>query len=339
MIRRAAVAAALSGLPIFLGCSAAEEEPVADTVEAHVAAATAAAGEEHVPLLDRLCTQVTASPQPAAQPTRGAAGQVPPGRPSGPPARSEWYAEPVKVFDNLYFVGQTRYTAWAVTTSEGIIIIDPLFDYSVQAEIEEGLTKLGLDPETIRYVLVSHGHRDHVGGARYLQDRFEARVILAAADWDLLERSGGDWPKPVRDIEAEDGYELRLGETTLVLHHTPGHTPGTISTLIPVRDGDSEHVAALWGGTAFNFRGRPGEERWYREYIASAERFGQVAEAAGADVLLSNHPQFDGSTTKLPALERRGAGDPHPYVIGNERVGRYFTVAAECAQAGLLGAE
>ncbi len=96
-------------------------------------------------------------------------------------------------------------------------------------------------------------------------------------------------------------------------------------------------MAALWGGTAFNFRGRPGEERWYREYIDAAERFREIAAAAGVDVLLSNHPQYDGSTTKLPALAVRGAGDPHPYVIGSERVGRYLTVAQECAAAGLLG--
>jgi metallo-beta-lactamase class B len=52
----------------------------------------------------------------------------------------------VKVFDNLYFVGQTEYSAWAVTTSEGIIVIDTIWDYSVEDEIVGGLTKLGFDP-------------------------------------------------------------------------------------------------------------------------------------------------------------------------------------------------
>jgi metallo-beta-lactamase class B len=249
----------------------------------------------------------------------------------------EWYAEPVKVFDNLYYVGQTAYSAWAVTTSEGIVIIDPIFDYSVEAEIVEGLRKVGLDPADIRYVIVSHGHSDHAGGARYLQDRFGARVILAPEDWDLLENTGGDWPKPRRDVEATDGYELRLGETTLVLHRTPGHTPGTISTLIPVFDGNRRHTAALVGGTAFNFMGRGEDARWFREYIASAERFQRLAAEAGADVILSNHTRYDGSTEKIPALASRGPGDPHPYVVGAESVRRYLTVAAECARAGLAG--
>ena len=301
--------------------------------ESHVAAARAAAGTEHVALLLRICVQ--GAPSAAETALAGMVDRAPVGLASVGMGRPDWYAEPVRVFDNLYYVGQTEYSAWAVTTSEGIIIIDPIFDYSVQAEIDEGLTKLGLDPADIRYVIVSHGHSDHAGGARYLQDKFGARVILAAADWDLLERTGGDWPKPRRDIEAADGYELRLGDTTLRLYSTPGHTPGTISTLIPVRDGVRTHMAALWGGTAFNFMGRGEETRWFREYIASAERFGRIAAEAGADVILSNHTRYDGSTTKIPALARRRAGDPHPYVIGPESIARYLTVAAECAKAGL----
>lgn len=299
-----------------------------------MAAALAAAGDEHVALLLRICTQ--AFPRAEAM-LAGVVDRAPQGLPSVGGGLPDWYAEPVQVFDNLYYVGQTEYAAWAVTTSEGIIIIDPIFDYSVEAEIERGLVKLGLDPADIRYVLVSHGHSDHAGGARYLQDEFGARVVLAAADWDLLERTGGSWPKPRRDIEAADGYELRLGDTTLTLVHTPGHTPGTMSTFIPVRDGDARHTAVLVGGTAFNFLGGDDDAHWYSEYIASAERLRRLASERGADVVLSNHTRYDGSTLKLPALARRGPGAPHPYVVGVESVWRYLTVAAECAQAGLAG--
>jgi hypothetical protein len=56
----------------------------------------------------------------------------------------------VKVFDKLYFVGRTEYSAWALTTSAGIILIDTLWDYSVEDEVVKGLTKLGLDPTAIK---------------------------------------------------------------------------------------------------------------------------------------------------------------------------------------------
>ena len=102
---------------------------------------------------------------PAPPTPRPAAAAAPAPRPAGAPARDTWYAKPVKVFDNLYFVGQTEYSAWAVTTSDGIIIIDPIFDYSVEEEVVNGLKSLGFDPNTIKYVLISHAHSDHVGGA------------------------------------------------------------------------------------------------------------------------------------------------------------------------------
>ncbi len=304
-------------------------------VDAHIAAAKAAAGAEFAGVFSRVCAEAVppatpAAPRPAAVP-----------RPAGPPPRESWHAEPAKVFDNLYFLGQSEYSVWAVTTSAGIILIDAIFDYSVDDEVVGGLKKLGLDPTTIKYVVISHGHADHSGGAKYLQDRFNARVMLTAADWDLLEKSSGT--KPRRDMIATDGQKLTLGDTTLTLYNTPGHTLGTISTLIPVTDHGVPHVAAAWGGTAFNWTAnraayitpeRP-DRFWFETYSASARRFKEITAKAGADVIISNHLIFDGSKTKLPALERRKPGDPHPYVIGAEGVQRYLTVVDECAQAGL----
>jgi metallo-beta-lactamase class B len=303
-----------------MASTAVAQEPNAEA-ERHIAAARAVAGE-HAGMVDRLC------PVPI---TADSARRLP------PPARTrdDWYAEPVKVFDNLYYVGMTEFSTWAVTTSEGIIVIDPIFDYSVEAEVVDGLRKLGFDPADIRYVIVSHGHGDHAGGAKFLQDNFGARVLLGAADWDLLEQQNPSW-KPERDIEVVDGQELTLGDTSLLLYLTPGHTDGTVSTLIPVRDGGSDHVAALWGGTLFNFG--PDTAR-FTDYADSAERFREVATRAGADVLLSNHTDYDGSKQKLPALAARGAGDPHPYVVGTDSVRRYLTVANECAQAALAMVE
>ena len=100
---------------------------------------------------------------------------------------------------------------------------------------------------------MSHAHSDHVGGAAFLQDSYDARVVISEADWELLGRATGSWRKPKKDMVATDGQKLTLGDTTLTLHLTPGHTLGTISTLIPVRDAGKPHMAAYWGGTAFNW--------------------------------------------------------------------------------------
>src|SRR5262249_51158107 len=92
---------------------------------AHVAAAKAAAGADFAGVFSRICSEATPTTPAQARPARGAT----PPRPAGPPPRDSWHAEPVKVFDNLYFVGQTEYSVWAVNTSAGIILIDSIFDY------------------------------------------------------------------------------------------------------------------------------------------------------------------------------------------------------------------
>lgn len=331
---RLMIAAVLAGVG---GATVARAQaPSNAAAQVHIEAARKAAGTEFTAVFDRTCNALT--PPPANRPATP--------RPPGPPPRESWHAEPAKVFDNLYFLGQTEYSSWAVTTSQGIIIIDAIYDYSVEDEVVGGLKKLGLDPAQIKYVLVSHGHGDHSGGAKYLQDKFGARVILSEIDWDLLERSKSNpnaQPVPRRDMVATDGMKLTLGDTTLTLYITPGHTLGTISTLIPVKDHGQSHLVAEWGGTAFNWVAGPAQyitpERpskfWFDTYIKSAERFRGIAAQAGADIIIANHTLFDGSKVKIPVLATRTANQKHPYVIGKEGVLQYMTVVDECARAGL----
>jgi metallo-beta-lactamase class B len=311
---------------------------VSAEAQKHIEAARAAAGTMWEGVFRPVCNGAISLATPAAPragggANRGNAGRAG-GRPGGPPAapaRETWYAEPQKVFDNLYFVGQTEYSAWAITTSQGIILLDAIYDYSVEAEVDEGLRKLGLNPADIKYVIVSHGHLDHAGGAKHLQEKFGARLIMSAADYDLLDQQNPSW-KPKRDMVATDGMKLTLGDFTMTLYLTPGHTEGTISTVFPVRDGSAKHVVATWGGTLFNFgRNRPRLE----SYAQQAERFKEIVTKAGADVMLSNHTVYDGSKTKLPAMKVRKAGEKHPYVIGTDGVRRYLTVVGECARAAV----
>jgi metallo-beta-lactamase class B len=308
----------------------------------HIDAAKAAAGTDHAGLFTAVCDTArsviaaAAAPPPSSTGAQGVAGRGRGARAGGPPPtppRESWHAEPVKVFDNLYFVGQTEFSAWAITTSQGIILLDAIFDYSVEDEVTGGLKKLGLNPADIKYVIVSHGHLDHAGGAKYLQDTYGARLVMSAADYDLLDQQNPPW-KPKRDMVATDGMALTLGDTTLTLYITPGHTLGTMSTIIPVRDGQQRHVAAAWGGTLFNFG--PIRERLVA-YANSAARFSDVAAKAGADIVLSNHTVYDGSKTKLPAVQARRPGAPHPYVVGADSVRRYLTTVGECAQAAIAG--
>ena len=96
-------------------------------------------------------------------------------REPGNPARETWYAEPARVADNLYFIGTKIHSAWALSGNQGIIIIEALFDYAAKDEILGGLKKLGLDSNKVKYVILSHAHADHDGGAKMLQDALPVR--------------------------------------------------------------------------------------------------------------------------------------------------------------------
>lgn len=316
------------GLLAALIAYAAQPSLAQDTtaqVTAHVDAARTAAGSDHAFIFGQLCSGPLKAIG-AAPPT----DVVPGALPTIDTAR-EWYAEPAKVFDDLFFLGQTAFSVWALKTSDGIILVDAIFDYSVEAEVIEGLRKLGMDPADIKYVIISHAHGDHDGGAGILQ-QLGARVVMSEADWELHE-NGPNKIKATRDIVATDGMEITLGDATVKVHLTPGHTHGTISTLLPVHDNGTPHLAAVWGGTLFNFRDAPDDPRdlRLRDYSESAKRFREITSAAGADILLSNHTAYDGSTVKLARVAQRQAGSPHPYVIGKDALSRFFTVAEECA--------
>jgi metallo-beta-lactamase class B len=263
-------------------------------------------------------------------------------KPAAAPAADTWYAEPAKVFDNLYFVGGKIHSSWALTTNEGIILIDTIFPYSSERLIVGGLQKVGLDPRNIKYLLISHAHADHIGGAEMLQARYKPRVVMGAPDWDTVAKYPNRFKTmaPKRDIVATDGMKITLGGTTVTIWETPGHTPGTLSYTFTVFDRGRPVNVAYSGGTAFNFVNNtpnPGIKN-FQIYIDSQRKMAEKAAAARATVLLSNHSEFDNAVNKNRMLAGRGNG-PHPYEIGAEWVQRYFQVMQGCARAAQLRLE
>ena len=329
LLKAAALAAAAA---LVQGCAqtpAGTTAPLAATpseasVAAHVATATRAAGTDLQALLT-LCR-----PAPAARPPQDALDKSLTGfinRPAPPPGQA---------FDNLYFVGADWVSAWAIKTSQGIILIDAL---NTQAEaaslIEGGMRRLGLDPAQIKYVIVTHGHGDHYGGASYLAQKYRARVVMSEADWTMtetrLEFATPIWgAPPKRDISAKDGDRITLGDTSVTLYLTPGHTMGTISPVFDVSAGGRKHRAMLWGGTGFNF-GK--DVPRLDAYIGATQRMGAIAQSQRIDVLLSNHSNIDGSQAKLAALRQQPAPAANPFVLGTPTVERALAVMGECAQA------
>jgi metallo-beta-lactamase class B len=316
---------------MILGVASAQTPPA--TVDGLVSAAKNAAGLEWSGTFLRLCI-----PPPPA-PARGERGPAPaaPTARGGTPAKETWFAEPAKVADNLYFLGTRVHSAWAIVGSDGIIVLEALFDYAAPDEIIGGMKKLGLDTRKVKYVILSHAHADHDGGAKMLQDEIPGvHLVYGAEDWDSVDRStnhaGG---KPKHDIAGTDGMKISVGDASVQIVTMPGHTPGTLSFLFEVKDNGKPLRIAYVGGTAIPFNG---EAAYYDGYLASSKKMAKAASDFGATVLMSNHSEFDDAYFKAHTAAGHKAGETNPFDVGREAVARYFSVVQNCTEAAKLRA-
>ena len=124
---------------------------------------------------------------------------------------------------------------------------------------------------------------------------------------------------PKRDIAVgPEGTKLTLGDTTVEIVATPGHTPGTLSYVFPVKDQGRTVMVAYSGGTLTGAFGT--DARAMGRIHRVAARIAKAAAEAGASVLLSNHSEYDGAYTKARLVAApRQPGEDHPFIVGRRR--------------------
>ena len=228
---------------------------------------------------------------------------------------------PFKVFDNLYYVGPGFVSVWLIPTSQGLILIDSAQEPYVDHVIDS-TRKVGFDPTNIRYILLSHGHLDHFGGAAKIRELSGARVATLEEDWQLIEaagktagRSGNPPPRaPARDMVIKEGDVVTLGNTSLKVFKLPGHTPGSPSFEFTVYDSGMPYKAFLFGGP-----GPRGGVSGGEQFLASVNRI--AAEQQDAQVAVTVHSWLTsypypngGLLERAQKLAQRRPGEPHPFV-------------------------
>jgi metallo-beta-lactamase class B len=303
------------------------DEAVPDTIEGHlVAGKRLSGGRDGTPDFYGLITAICVAPQ------RGAPSPDAPA-PREDPNRKAHYLEPKQAFDDVYWMGTPGESAWLLTSNEGYILYDTARVHDAEDVLVGGMQRLGLDPARVKYVIVSHGHLGESGGAYLFQSRYGSRIVTA--DWDLIEGSKYGYPtgKPKRDITPTDGMTLTLGDRSVKLYLTPGHTPGTISGVFQVHDRGRPLTVFYSGGTEFNF---PNDVAHFDQYLASVRRQAALARESGATVILNNQSQFNSAADRLRMLGDRRDGERHPLDVGTEAVARYFAIEDHCGQAQRL---
>jgi metallo-beta-lactamase class B len=293
--------------------------------QAHVAKGKAIAGNDPKLIMRWENTCGALGPQRPALEAQNAGKAVSPNTP----------VEPVQIFDNMWYFGLNTIGAWAIRTSDGIILIDALNTVQeAETLIEPALRKVGLNPADVKYVIVGHGHFDHFGGAPYFQDKYKARIAMSAQDWDLVERPNpnanpaqANRPRPKRDVVVTEGQKITVGDTTITLHITPGHTVGSLAYLIPVRYQGKPLTALMLSGANIT------PDR------ASLEAFNKAldyAKAAGAQALLNGHPGLFGDETGWMDELRKNPKGRNEFVYTREQFAKFIDIMKECAASRVV---
>lgn len=146
--------------------------------------------------------------------------------------------KPYRVVGNIYYVGSKTLSAWLITSSAGHVLLDPGMSAEGAKLVERNIVSLGFKLADVKILINTHAHFDHAGGLAQVKADTGAKVWASRLDEPALEQGrhfgdndNGLTPFPAVKVDKAfgDGQKLKLGETTLVAHLTPGHTVGCTS--------------------------------------------------------------------------------------------------------------
>ncbi|GFI62488.1 N-acyl homoserine lactonase AttM [Clostridiales bacterium] len=243
---------------------------------------------------------------------------------------------PTKLFDDLYFVGSTFVGTIILKTEEGLVLIDSMNTASDGENIIfPGIISLGLDPMDIKKIIITHGHVDHYGAAKYIKEKTNCTVYMTKIDHNFMREVivplgedsiiQGEADDPGVDVYVNDGDIIKSGSYEIRVVFTPGHTPGGISLILPVHNEDAKHTVGIWGGTKI-----PEDLSSIEQYLGSIEHFIDECKKYNADVSVQTHPFVDYNLDKGIF---DGTGKHPSIILGEDR----FQLFLQCIKAYAVG--
>jgi metallo-beta-lactamase class B len=225
---------------------------------------------------------------------------------------------PFEVMDDLFYVGPGFVSAWLIPTSDGLIMIDTGQEPYVDTEIAN-IAKVGFDAKNVKYILLTHAHLDHFGGANKIKALSGAKVALSAIDCDAMAKGAaartprpGDEP-PGCDIRLKEGDTIRLGKTSIKVYVTPGHTAGSTTYEFTTHENGKGYKTLVMGGPG----GQPNLEaaQQFAETAMRLNKFLDVQVAANIHSWLNGfHYPNGGLLERRDRLAMRKPGDPNPFI-------------------------
>ncbi|MFO8100607.1 MAG: MBL fold metallo-hydrolase [Dehalococcoidia bacterium] len=157
---------------------------------------------------------------------------------------------PRRIEDDVYIIGGRGLShvddcsVYLINTG-GLVLIDSGVGAGVD-QLVSNIKKIGLSPENLEAILVSHAHIDHIGGLKQFKDEFGIKVIAHNLDVSRIENGVGigaelydiTYTPCSVDIKIMQEEEtLEFGDKRLNIIHIPGHTPGSIAAYLDTANG------------------------------------------------------------------------------------------------------
>ncbi|MCI9566308.1 MAG: MBL fold metallo-hydrolase [Eubacterium sp.] len=233
-----------------------------------------------------------------------------------------------RIFDDLLIVSQRETNCFVLNTTDGLILIDAIWpDESAFNAIVGAIKNAGWNPEMVRKLILTHGHVDHTGCGKWFVEKYNTKTYLSQID-DIFWQEHPTkpdrpetWKDYKIDVYIQDGDSITLGDKTIYVYGTPGHTPGGLSYIFPVTENGEIHMAALWGGTT-----PPWTKDGVKQYLQSLDYFIMEAKNKKVDVALSNHTAIDNGLERIEYSRKRMAYMPNIYIIGEDGFEKFCQV-------------
>ena len=188
---------------------------------------------------------------------------------------------PFAISDNVYFVGTYQASVHLIDTGDGYILVDTGYKNTFDLVVES-IKALGFDPDGVKYIVNTHWHGDHTQASGMMAELTGAKNVISRIDAPEVEKLG--YFKP--DVLLDDGDKLTLGNTTLEIMITPGHTKGTVSFTFDTTYNGKVYKVGMFGGAGANTLVHPHTYPGCREdYIASCDRLLGVP----VEIFIGNH--------------------------------------------------
>lgn len=233
---------------------------------------------------------------------------------------------PVRIMDNIWWVGHSEVGAILITSDDGHILIDTTSTELAPWTVES-IVNAGFQLEDIRYILNTHPHEEHMGGIPLFRKLLPHAMVLASKETaDVMATGGMTDFRYIMERDDTDLFEpfqvdglirhldvVEVGDTKVVAHLTPGHTEGTTTWTTTATENGRDYDVVIYGGMSASGTDRApliGNED-YPEIAEDFERSFDYLRGLDCDVYLYPRASSIELDEKIQQREQsRGRGNP-----------------------------